>query len=118
MKKIYIVLLLLNISLFGFETVSKLSELKSKTSSGLTIVKFYEDFCPNCPTMSKNLEYAQKSGYRLIKVKLSDAKEIHAEFGVPAVPAIIILKDGQVIDKRVGVISTSELNLLLEYNKQ
>jgi len=46
---------------------------------------------------------ATKDGVDLAKVDIDDLSEIAMEYGVEAVPTVMSFKDGNVVDKFVGV---------------
>jgi thioredoxin 1 len=45
----------------------------------------------------------------IAKVDVDDNSELSAKFGVRSIPTILILKDGEVVDKHVGVTTKQAL---------
>ncbi len=85
--------------------------------SGVTIVDFYADWCGPCqmiaPELDKLVEMTTE-GQNIVKVNVDEAPEIAGKFGVMSIPTIIKFKDGQQVDKRVGVATAEDLKTWME----
>lgn len=86
-------------------------------ASGVSIVDFYADWCGPCQMIGPELEKLVDmvgEGYNIIKVNVDNAPEIAGKFGVMSIPTIIKFKDGQQVDKHVGVQTAEDLKTWME----
>ena len=72
------------------------------------LVDFWAPWCGPCKMMSPILEeiaseYTNKA--KICKLNTDDARDSAMEFGISAIPTIILFKDGQVQNKWVGLTS-------------
>jgi len=76
------------------------------------LVDFWAPWCGPCKMMAPILgeiadEYADKA--KICKLNTDDARDSAIEFGISAIPTIILFKDGQVQKKWVGLTSKKDL---------
>lgn len=91
------------------------SEVKRSTQP--VLVDFYATWCGPCkkqlPIMDEIAkDYAGKA--RIGKMNVEDSKIKAAEFGISSIPALLVFKDGKVVEKMVGLHSKSQLAEILE----
>ena len=83
------------------------------TSSGVTLVDFYADWCQPCKRMMPKVESVatQLQGkVTVAKVNVDEAKTVAAKFGIRSIPTFALIKDGTVLSVSAG--SKSEQDLL------
>lgn len=93
------------------------SNFEQAISQGVTIVDFYADWCGPCQMIAPELEKLVgmvTDGQNIVKVNVDAAPEIAGKFGVMSIPTIIKFKDGQLVDKRVGVATAEDLKTWME----
>src|SRR5262245_16830455 len=81
------------------------------------LVDFHADWCGPCRAMAPDVEaVAQQFKGRLVvgKLNVDEPGEIAAKYGITAMPTLIVLKGGQVVDQRVGKLSKESLTRLVE----
>ncbi|OEF96250.1 thioredoxin [Desulfuribacillus alkaliarsenatis] len=79
--------------------------LEAEVNSGVSIVDFYADWCGPCKMLTPVLEelatdLAGKA--KVVKVNVDQNQELAAEFKIQGVPTIVIMKDGEVVERAVG----------------
>lgn len=75
-------------------------------SSGVALVDFWAEWCGPCKMLGPVIdEVAQEIGDEAVvaKVNVDEAQELAAKFNVRSIPAIFVLKDGEVVNQFVGV---------------
>jgi len=72
------------------------------------LVDFYADWCGPCVAMNpviKELEKELGDKVEIKKIDVDQNQEETSKYGVMSIPTYLILKDGQEIDRFVGVTS-------------
>ncbi len=85
----------------------------AKNSNSILVVDFYATWCYPCkllaPVMEKVAEkYQGRAGF--YKVDVDQFAQIAGEYGVDAMPTIVIFKDGKVAEKLVGLRHEADYN--------
>lgn len=81
------------------------------------LVDFYADWCGPCKMMAPVVEALaeEKAGTAVIgKLNVDENEEIAMKYGVMSIPTLIVFKNGQAVDKRVGVQSKETLVAMIE----
>lgn len=75
------------------------------------LVKIGADWCGPCKVVQKNIEDIEKlhSDVYFIDVDAEEADDIVDEFGVRNVPVVLVVKNGEVDSKTVGVQTQAQL---------
>ncbi|MBN3312094.1 THIOM protein, partial [Atractosteus spatula] len=82
-------------------------------SSLPVLVDFHAQWCGPCKILGPRLEKAvakQKGRVAMAKVDIDDHTDLAIEYGVSAVPTVIAMKGGDVIDKFVGIKDEDQLD--------
>jgi thioredoxin 1 len=75
-------------------------------SSGIVLVDFWAEWCGPCKMLGPVLEQvAAEIGDEAViaKVNVEEAQELAAKFNVRSIPAVFIMKDGEVVNQFVGL---------------
>lgn len=86
---------------------------------GVALVDFWAEWCGPCRMIGPIIEElaTEYEGKALIaKVDVDENSELSQEYQVRSIPTILILKDGKVVDKHVGV--TTKQALIDKIEKQ
>ena len=82
------------------------------TSSGVTLVDFYADWCGPCKRMNPILDSIAaklKDQVTVAKVNVDSSPNLSAKFGVRGIPMFALIKDGKLVKKITGSKAESEL---------
>jgi len=82
------------------------TNFEEATSSGVALVDFWAEWCGPCKMLGPIVEEVAKEigdDAVIAKVDVDQAQQLAVKFGVRSIPAIFILKDGQVVDQFVGL---------------
>ena len=86
-------------------------EFQSITKEGVTLVDFFATWCGPCRMMAGILEEVAKElndSANIIKVDVDEEEALSRSFGIMSIPTLMVFKDGQAMEKHVGVWSKEE----------
>jgi thiol-disulfide isomerase/thioredoxin len=103
-------------SLVAFEHLHTIDEFKTKTKKGNYIVDFYAPWCHPCKEMEKNLNKInlKKENIKVFKINIEESQELLAAYGTPQIPALLYIKDGEILKGYVGLKGMPELHSDIE----
>lgn len=86
-------------------------------SGKLAVVDFWAQWCGPCRAIAPIIEDLadEYAGQALVgKVDVDSNQELAMRYSIRSIPTILIVKDGQVVDKHVGAITKPALKAKLE----
>ncbi|MDD3048608.1 MAG: thioredoxin [Bacilli bacterium] len=89
----------------------KENEYDNEVKNGVVLVDFYADWCGPCKMLAPNLEaYGNEfPDVKILKVNVDEETNLAGKFGVFSVPTLLLYKNGEVVDKKVGFLTVDML---------
>jgi len=86
-------------------------------SDKLVLVDYWAEWCGPCKMIAPILDEVS-SDYEdkvsIAKVNVDDNQETPAKYGIRGIPTLMLFKNGQLVDTKVGALSKSQLTLFLD----
>ena len=91
--------------------INSVAEFDEAIKEGKVLVDFFATWCGPCKMLSPVLEeLAEKHPeISVLKIDVDEVGPLAARFGIQAIPTLILFKDGQQIDKRLGYQNMNQL---------
>ncbi|MGL9769410.1 MAG: thioredoxin TrxA [Sodalis sp. (in: enterobacteria)] len=88
-------------------------------ANGLLLVDFWAEWCNPCKMMMPILsEIADEfdSKLTIAKLNINDNPATAQKYGVRGIPTLLLFRDGEVVNRKVGALSKGELKKFLNAN--
>lgn len=84
---------------------------KSILESATGILYFYKKMCPNCKALEKVIEKFLYTNPEIhcYRIDSEESSEAMKYFSVERVPTIFLLRKGQIVAKKVGIMNLKEM---------
>ena len=76
-----------------------------KTSNGLVLIDFFANWCGPCKMLSPIIEELSEElndKVNIYKIDVDQEPSLAQKFGVMSIPTLVLLKDGQEVEKVIG----------------
>jgi thioredoxin 1 len=81
-------------------------------TNNLVLVDFYADWCGPCKMMSPILQEVKatlQEAVKIIKINVDQHQDLASHFMVRGVPTLMLFKEGKMLWRQSGVLSTTDL---------
>lgn len=85
------------------------------SSDKTVLIDFWAEWCGPCRMMSPVIDEIadEVSDVKVCKVNVDEASDLASMFGIESIPTLIVIKNGQTVNKSIGLISKEQvLNLI------
>ncbi|MDR0975527.1 MAG: thioredoxin family protein [Christensenellaceae bacterium] len=81
------------------------NEFNNEVANGFALVDFFGAGCMNCKMLEPTLEKLEKefSGIKFLKLDTAETPALNKKFGITSLPAVFLIKDGEVAGNFVGL---------------
>ena len=93
-------------------------ENEVEKNNGLVLVDFWAPWCGPCKMLSPIVdEIAEEcENVKVCKVNVDEEQALAAKFGIMSIPTLVIFKNGNIVNKTIGVQPKSEILKMLASN--
>ena len=88
-------------------------EMEVLKSDKLTLVDFWAEWCGPCKVVGPILEEIseeKKNKILVAKINIDENQETPSKYGIRGIPTLMLFKDGNLLDTKVGSSSKSSIN--------
>lgn len=81
------------------------------------MVDFWATWCMPCKMLAPTLEELEQEShgaYKVGKVNVDAEPALAAQFGIMNIPTVLVFKNGQVVEKSIGLVPKNQLANLLK----
>ena len=92
------------------------ADFASTIASGVTLVDMYADWCGPCQRIAPIIEeisHEYEDRANITKLDVDASGDIAQQYGVMSIPTLLVFKNGQLVDKTVGLSDKESLVELL-----
>ena len=95
---------------------TQISEEIIKNSHKVSIINFYADWCIPCQMLTPVLQELDKKygEVEVYKVNVDECKNSIMTYGINSVPTMMFFKDGEEVERKIGLESLSNLSKIVE----
>jgi thioredoxin 1 len=81
------------------------------TNNSVTLVDFWAPWCGPCKMLGPVIDQLadENNDVTIGKVNVDDNTDLAVQYGIRGIPTILFFKDGQMVDKIVGIKSKADL---------
>ena len=94
-------------------------KFENLSKNRLTLVDFWAAWCGPCKMLSPIVDElaAETEGVTFAKVNVDEYPDVAIGLGIQAIPTLFLFKDGQAVDRAVGLQSKDALKAMIDRNR-
>ena len=93
------------------------ADFTKTVSEGVTLVDFWAPWCGPCRMIAPILDELAgelKDKARIVKINVDENPVVAGQFGVMSIPTLLLFKNGQKVDQKVGGQAKPQLKAFIE----
>jgi len=93
------------------------AEFQGTVAEGITLVDFWAPWCGPCRMIAPILDELAgelKDKARIVKINVDENPTVAGQFGVMSIPTLLLFKNGQKVDQKVGGQAKPQLKAFIE----
>ena len=93
-------------------------ENEVEKNNGLVLVDFWASWCGPCKMLSPIVDEIaeERNNIKVCKINVDEEQALAAKFGIMSIPTLVIFKNGNIVNKTIGVQPKSEILKMLASN--
>ena len=93
------------------EYINDQNKFNEFIKEGTVLIDFFATWCGPCKMLSPVIEQVEREHpeLKVVKVDVDEAPAIAAKYGIQAIPTLFLVKDGKVVDTRMGYLNKNQL---------
>jgi thioredoxin 1 len=98
--------------------MKKLEKIE-EIAKGVSIIKFYADWCGPCRAFAPIMESVANNvdNAKFFSVNTDERRDIAEHFSISSLPSVVIIKDGKVVERFMGIKNAKEITGLINQYK-
>ena len=93
------------------EHINDQKEFKESIKEGLVLIDFFATWCGPCKMLSPVIEQlaTEHPELKVVKVDVDEAPEIAIPYQVQAIPTLLLMKEGKLVNRGMGYMNKNQL---------
>ena len=93
----------------------QINEFEEQLDGSLAMVDVWAPWCGPCRTLTPIIEkVSEEKNVKLLKINADESGDLATSLGVRGIPTVIFFKDGQEVDRIVGLKQATAYNEIIE----
>lgn len=89
-------------------------EREQNLGKGLILIDFSANWCGPCKMLEKVLnDLSERVDYRIARINVDEESELASELKIKSLPAMMILKNGKIIERLTGFMEDDEIEKIV-----
>lgn len=88
-----------------------------RQSDGVVLLDFYADWCGPCRKQARELQaleqFVAEVDGQVVKINVDEHQELARQYDVSSLPTLLAVKDGRVLQRKLGFTGRGELKSML-----
>ena len=91
--------------------INNVAEYEEAIKEGTVLVDFFANWCGPCKMLSPVLEEVAEENpdINILKIDVDEVSELAVRYGVQAIPTLMLFKNGQRVETRMGYQNKNQL---------
>ncbi len=103
-----------------YDVTSETFQKEVKDFRGTVLLDFFSEECSPCRKLSPVIEEIADEAQpetKICKINVDNEKSLTEKFGIMSIPTLIVMKNGEIINRSIGLTKKSAIIDMLEENE-